>query len=416
MFPAWRIAHNGTGGGRSVQSHRLATARGSLRMLSLLAAIFGGLQIPESVRAQLVQPPRELPVRRDLLLAATSEDFSTVSSLSASAAGSIAVGQREDSEIRVYSSTGNERYRFGRRGSGPGEFQVLGGYVGWVGDTLWVTDPPLRRLTWIDPTGKLLRTAPFPASNAASAPSPPTAPRQGETYLVGVDARGDFLLSTSLIGVSVPDPWRAAAHHAQSSLWWQARSAESARFLGFQPQRVGGCAEGKFGYYQIACPLSLIAFAPAADRFVIARPKAITAKDGSFWLTVVGTRGDSLVHRLLRYSATPIPRSFVDSSRAACRARESAPPRIAACDDLSHSPQLRYIHRVLLGHDNTVWLQLHPDKNGTHWLILSGSGEPIGRTTFPSNFFLWAANRTTVWGTETDADDLESVVRYRIGR
>jgi len=385
---------------------------GTLSRLTLATALI--LSFAQQADAQ--QAPRSLSVTRDLEISGITNDLSPISSVSVSRQGWIAVGQRQDAGVRVFGPDGSERFRFGRNGTGPGEFRMLAGFSGWVGDTLWMTDGVLNRLTMITPAGKLLRATPYPAPNSAGTIIPSTAPRQGELYVVGVDSAGAVMFSSSLIGVTIPDVWKASKTVVQSTIWWQTRIQPTAYFLGFEPKIIAGCSEGAFSYYQIACPLALIAYAPTGDRFVIARPEAVTAKDGSFWLTVVGTRGDSLVHRLVRYSGTPIPRSFVDSSKAACRARESTAPRKAACNDVSHSPQLRYIHRVMLGLDRTIWLQLQPDVKGRHWLILSPAGDPIGKMTFPSNFFLRAANGTTAWGAETDADDVESVVRYRIGR
>jgi hypothetical protein len=49
--------------------------------------------------------------------------------------------------------------RVGRAGSGPGEVQQASA-VGWMGDTLWVIDSRLRRITWFH-AGRLHRTASF---------------------------------------------------------------------------------------------------------------------------------------------------------------------------------------------------------------------------------------------------------------
>lgn len=49
--------------------------------------------------------------------------------------------------------------RLGRAGSGPGEVQQASS-VGWVGDTLWVIDSRLRRITWFH-AGQLHRTVSF---------------------------------------------------------------------------------------------------------------------------------------------------------------------------------------------------------------------------------------------------------------
>jgi hypothetical protein len=69
---------------------------------------------------------------------------------------------------------------------------------------------------------------------------------------------------------------------------------------------------------------------------------------------------------------------------------------------------------VLLGIDGTVWLEVE-ELDPTHrWKVFSNSGEAIGFVTTPANFTIRVASRSTVWGVETDADDLQSIVAYRI--
>ncbi|MBK6496513.1 MAG: hypothetical protein IPG05_15660, partial [Gemmatimonadetes bacterium] len=50
------------------------------------------------------------------------------------------------------------------------------------------------------------------------------------------------------------------------------------------------------------------------------------------------------------------------------------------------------------------------------WLVLDPKGVTVGVVTVPSEITLRAAELGTVWGTITDADDLQGVVRYRVGR
>mgnify|MGYP001548271730 CR=1 FL=1 len=42
-------------------------------------------------------------------------------------------------------------------------------------------------------------------------------------------------------------------------------------------------------------------------------------------------------------------------------------------------------------------------------------GDPIGQLTVPASVSLMAESRNTVWGVERDQDDLESIVRYKVG-
>lgn len=393
--------------GNSLHGRYPVIRRGAFLLLLLLAVV---------PRADGQAPPRQLTAIRDLEISGTANDLSPISSLSVSHRGWIAVGQRQDAGVRVFGPDGSERFRFGRNGAGPGEFRMLAGFSGWVGDTLWLADGVLNRLTMITPAGKLLRTKPFPAPNSAGRVSPPGAPSQLAMYVFGVDAQGWLLTSSLIRHASLNESWKKAASGAQSTIWRISPDGQEARFLGFEPLRVDGCREGPFELVQIQCPLTEFGHSPSGDRFVIARPGSSSGPQASFWITVVGPRGDSLVHRQLHYRATPTPRAIVDSSRAACRARESKEARRDACTELSYAPYVRHVHRVVLGQDHTIWLELRRDAKGRHWLLLSPAAETIGEVTFPPTFMLWVASRTTAWGKEEDVDGIESVVRYRIGR
>ncbi len=59
-------------------------------------------------------------------------------------------------DIRIFDEAGRFRGNVGHMGSGPGEFRRIMDF-GWVGDTLWVTDGNLRRITLFDAARKLVR-------------------------------------------------------------------------------------------------------------------------------------------------------------------------------------------------------------------------------------------------------------------
>jgi hypothetical protein len=63
-----------------------------------------------------------------------------------------------DPHFRVYDSTGKYLRRFGRRGQGPGDLDVIHETFLDAGDTIWATDPNLRRATLFSSDGKFVRT------------------------------------------------------------------------------------------------------------------------------------------------------------------------------------------------------------------------------------------------------------------
>ena len=72
--------------------------------------------------------------------------------------GDIVVADRGASELHSYAAEGNFRWRVGREGEGPGEFQRLDFLGRMAGDSLMTYDPMLLRIQVFDPGGRLSRT------------------------------------------------------------------------------------------------------------------------------------------------------------------------------------------------------------------------------------------------------------------
>ena len=89
-----------------------------------------------------------------------------VTSAARLADGRIAVANAGTYQVRVFGPGGEHVATLGRRGSGPGEFQVPF-WVGARADSLLVWDAALERLTVFDGRGGLARTAQFPSTGGA---------------------------------------------------------------------------------------------------------------------------------------------------------------------------------------------------------------------------------------------------------
>src|SRR5690606_24027972 len=79
--------------------------------------------------------------------------FSQIGGLTIGPDGNLYVIEQQDNEVRVYDAQGTLVRRFGRQGEGPGEF-LFPSQLGVVGDTLWVTDLRLQRLSLFTTSGE----------------------------------------------------------------------------------------------------------------------------------------------------------------------------------------------------------------------------------------------------------------------
>ncbi len=386
----------------------VAHTRVAVALIYLVTVVHGS-------RAAAQSAHRQLPVVRELEISGTVSDLSPISSIAVSPRGWIAVGQRDDNRVLVFRADGQQLFKFGRGGEGPGEFRQLGAWSGWNADSVWVVDAALRRVSLIGPTGRLARVTTFPASNSASHTSPPTPPRQGDVYVAGVRRNGGLLLAAGIAGVPQTDLWRGELEGALYTVWSATDGGRRQAFLGTLPTRNSGCTEGPFSFVTIECQVGLTAFSPNGEGFVSATPATRGTRNTVLRLLRIDASGDTLIRRDLPYIGQPVPRHVADSARQLCKKQNPQPERQGACERLGVAPSLRHFSRVVLGMDDSILLELRPDSRGRHWLLVSSRGEALGEVTLPPTFFLWSATRASMWGTESDSDDVESVVRYRIG-
>lgn len=128
--------------------------------------------------------------------------------------GRIAVANAGTQQVKLFGADGRPLASLGRRGSGPGEFQVPF-WVGTYADSILVWDAALERLTVFDPRGTLARSTQFPAVGGsfpsvvgvfpdgslllASGADPATAAKQegtawrGDMHLVRIAPAGQIL-------------------------------------------------------------------------------------------------------------------------------------------------------------------------------------------------------------------------------
>jgi hypothetical protein len=146
-FQAWR--HRKTGSADTIRP----SLRGGA-VLAIATALGGS-----TLAAQAAAPP--VAAKTLVRIDADAENLSAISTLAVGKTGTLAVYLRQDGVIRLFGPTGKALGTAGHKGAGPGEFRRLDA-MGWIGDTLWVSDPVLRRLTRYRADGRLLRSVPFP--------------------------------------------------------------------------------------------------------------------------------------------------------------------------------------------------------------------------------------------------------------
>ena len=118
-----------------------------------LACLLSPAAIPVSGQA----PPPLLRLTPELRV--SDDGLSRISTVQLGPSGTLLVGQPDDPAIAVLSATGKILRKLGRRGSGSGDIRSLDAF-GVLGDTIWIADNTLHRMTSFDATGRVLRVVP----------------------------------------------------------------------------------------------------------------------------------------------------------------------------------------------------------------------------------------------------------------
>lgn len=379
--------------------------RTPLPLIALLCAspCFAGAQ-PAAPRVRIAE---------ELRLDATAEDFPTVSRVVVGPRGEMVVPIIQDMQLRIYDSTGRRVAVVGRRGRGPGEFQSPN-VIGWLGDTLWVTDRTQQRTSFFGADYKLLRTEAWPQEDALG--------RAGMARIVFFDPIA-LAADGAVIGRAFQ---QSATNESDAHLVYVHRSPSgdlrpliTVRRQEDEPAMMVVSGLGR------PVPFALIPqYAIATDGTRIGQLTAPLprGREGAFTVTVFGPGGDTLATRTFSFRGTPIPRRAADSAIAAFvpadgRLREGPadlPQRFQALARERMPSVYTPVETILLGLDRTIWIGMRPTAEGREMLILNGRAEPVGSLMLPASTRVRQATANHVWVTETDTDGLSSVVRYRV--
>ncbi|MGH7583954.1 MAG: hypothetical protein ACREL5_12080 [Gemmatimonadales bacterium] len=380
---------------------------------TLYALICSGVTLcPMSLRAQAF-PGAARPtatLTRDLRIDANTADLSAVTWLAVSRNGTIAVGQAQDHLIRFFDSAGRSLGTFGRDGAGPGEFRRLD-RAGWIGDTLWVTDDALSRYTLISPDRKLLRNSPVATGVKSRTDT------SGDAMVIGSAALywdGSQLMEIILPSTAALRPaWAHDDQHTDSRLVLVLVSStgEFKTQTAFSPHDQ--CGQAMLDAYRF-CGHPKYGADPTSQYLAWGIGSVAGADSGKYRITLFRPDGRTVFSRQYRFVAQPIPAPLLDS--IADLARKSHPRAIPDNMKPTIDPPRVYppLESVMVESDGTTWVGLRRVDAGSPWVVLSPRGDVIGMLIAPDDVKLMVAGADVVWGTETDPDGLESVVRFRV--
>ena len=364
----------------------------------------------------LTQEPPTLKLVRDLRIDAVENDLSPIGFLAVAPNGTIAVTQQQDRHLRYFDASGKSLGTFGRQGQGPGEFMNVGRTT-WIADTLVVFDVMNRRLTLISPDRKFIRVVSMQVTvSLRPKPGVDSPPAQFSALPTSLAADGSMIVSPSLPqGPAAPD-WPGGAKEGSPLVRVDAAGVVQ-NVVAWRPETkcsVPFDAGGGMGTGFMAIPFcATVLFDYAADGRRLVLSWVEPGAQPQFRVAAFRANGDTLFNRTYSYQQNRIPKAEKDSVLAA---RSRNPQMRAALEKAQLPEYYPPLSRVLLGADETTWLELTTREGERTWQMLDARGNQSAQLKVPRNLRIAVATRSTIWATETDDDGLQHIVRYRVNR
>jgi hypothetical protein len=367
--------------------------RGETMMRKAVFAAFALTLACQSEAAETHLPPLAV-LEPDLRIGSPdARDYflTVVSELEVNEAGTIYVMQGRQQTIKVFDSNGVFVRRIGRMGAGPGEFQSPY-HMGWVGDTLWVYDGPLTRLSLFDQTGSVVGSVRYG--------------QHGEAALLkdGTVAFRPF----SLRGISATALLRLFLGTGDADTIARIGMLPNEGWNPFRDDPIWKAGPG--GSYVV----------------VVDRSTSNAVGDPAFHLTKIAYTGDTLWHKQYRYTPVPLTDDIISAfvEPPLSQQNERLQARGFAAVSVSDFVAGLYIPdvlvpvtRLVLGFDDTIWLRREDSRAAmTQWDVLDFNGDRAFSVAVPTETRILRATHDMVWARENDELDVPYVVRYRVVR
>ncbi|MDX2262214.1 MAG: hypothetical protein SFU84_11015 [Gemmatimonadales bacterium] len=381
-----------------------------MRFASLVVLLALGTAASASAQA-----PKPLTVTRDLLIAPEEADLSPVGSAAVSPRGHILIGQMDDNLIKVFAPNGAIS-TIGGKGSGPGEFQRVT-RIGFIGDSLWALDPSLSRINIYGPDFKYVRTFAQPLSAMSAGPE------QDVSYFTQAVLPGGDIRAIAAIRPKAAKPSWAVGSDSGATV--TVRISPNGEFKG--PLLVSPPSRCRINYtfgkgsgsWSIPfCPEHLSTDWDGGSGVAEVVVEGAAGKATSYRVRVVDDRGSVRFTRSIPFKPISVTKAALDSMvKRRAETLKTMPPVMAkAVPDPKPYPTYPPIRRVILGRDYSVWLEERTTAGGHRWLVLDPKGTTVGVVTLPNEVSIRVAELGTIWATIADADDLQGIVRYKVGR
>jgi hypothetical protein len=313
--------------------------------------------------------------------------------------GRIAVANAGSHQVKLFGTRGEHLASLGRRGSGPGEFQ-LPTWVGTHADTLLVWDAALERLTVFDSAGRVARAVPV-GSVGGSFPS-----------VIGTFPDGTLLFAsgTDADAGAREGPWRGTRHLVRVSSTGQVIDT-----LASVP------SQDRYSYRSSGGAGLVVEDLPFGRRTVIALANGgvLVGTGEEYRIRMVDTTGAE--RELLRAEWTPRPVSPTDIQEYWTRmvtvgGRSDPAEAQAQRSRIPYPKTLPAYDALLVDSEGAVWIKDAQTPRGWDdpdlWRIFSADGVPLATMELPARVRPQVIGKDWILGTALDGAEREMVRLY----
>lgn len=370
------------------------------------------------------QPPPTwelLPMFRIGRLDAPGQSLTTVGAVSEAPHGRLFVLQPQERLIRVFDDSGEFEREIGRSGSGPGEFQQPV-FIRANGDSVWVIDRALNRLTVFTASGGYITSFQLPR---------PDYDRRFPVQAIAYLADGSLLGSVEFSGQDVASGDLRRRMYFRMNMEGEILNTVAELSLKNVLLRLRSSDQSNpvAGLYanQPFSDAPLLSVDPRGERIaVVLRGVSSTGSPPTYSVRIVDTGGKVLAAFEQPFEPIPFPQELRDSVVEAWTAsalesrgagfRTHREARGAVEEELFLPSILPPVTGVRLSDDGSIWVRREERlTDRSIWDVLSPAGRHLGRVV-TEHQRLVLIRRDHAWGLTYDDFGVPYLVKLRIRR
>ena len=359
-------------------------------------------------------PAQSAPIRtlvEEMRIDGNQQEWTRVSDVHVAANGSIVVRHPDDFGLTVFSPTGTMVKHLVRKGAGPGEARSIS-RSGFVGDSLYITDAALRRITLLNLEGEVIRTIPAATSSEWLNSFAPSSLYSSRSLMPSWLLPNGEAIGGGTIPIAL-----TTSHRVNNltilRMGWDGNATGVMYDMPFGRDHaylvIEGMPNSFFRQPLLGDPA--IAASPDGRHFAVA--DAVDGKN-SIELSFIAPSGKILRRASVAHTPALVTPRVVDSAVAAVAAYTKRVGHEAAIRRQLAVPKYDFpIRRLLLERDGTAWIELRGAGPVREWLVVSPQGTLKHRVHVPANTQILLVDKG-IWGVVLDENDVPSVARFRL--